>query len=183
MEPGRHRRLTGDVTHARPALGLRALALWTSLPNVGGHGNTVLVDSLDLLFQTVSRERADQLSHFDALDSKAGILLGFAGTLIALSPDVPFPLQVATLLLLVLSAVCAAGAFWPRRMPTLEAEALRGYLRADVEFTMLTLHDTYVVMIQQGSATLSRKVQLVKAAMALLAVAGATLAVAIAIGG
>ena len=141
------------------------------------------MESLDLLLQTVDRERTDQLSHFDALDSKAGIVLGFAGTLIALGPSLSFPLQVVTLTLLVMSAASAAGAFWPRRMPALEAAAMREYLRADVEFTKLTLHDTYVVMVQQGSATLSRKVQFLKAAIALLAVAASTLAVAIATGG
>lgn len=39
--------------------------------------------SLDVLLEHVQQVRAQQLQHFDALDAKAGILLGFAGALIA----------------------------------------------------------------------------------------------------
>lgn len=45
--------------------------------------------SLDLLLELVQRERDKQLAHLDALDNKAGIVLGFAGLLITLAPDVP----------------------------------------------------------------------------------------------
>ncbi len=45
------------------------------------------MDSLDLLLDTVRQERSAQLSHFDSLDSKAGIVLGFAAALIALSSE------------------------------------------------------------------------------------------------
>lgn len=69
------------------------------------------MDSLDLLLDCVRREREAQFAHFEALDSKAGILLAFA-------------------------AVLAVGAFFPRRMPTLDVMNLREYLRVDEEFTM-----------------------------------------------
>ena len=45
------------------------------------------IRAVDVLFDHVRLERIQQLQHFDALDSKAGILLGFAGALIALAPS------------------------------------------------------------------------------------------------
>jgi hypothetical protein len=141
------------------------------------------MESLDLLLQTVSAERTAQLSHFDALDAKAGITLGFAGGLIALSPDLSAVPRGVSLVLLVTAAGCAAASFWPRSLPALEVGSLRRYLRADVEFTKLTLHDTYLAMVQEGWRAAQRKVLLLRLAMATLALAGATLAVGIAFGG
>jgi hypothetical protein len=40
--------------------------------------------SLDLLIELNQAERQLQLAHFDSLDTKAGLVLGFAGVLIAL---------------------------------------------------------------------------------------------------
>jgi hypothetical protein len=36
--------------------------------------------SLDLLLRVVMQEREKQLDHYDALDTKAGVLLAFAGS-------------------------------------------------------------------------------------------------------
>lgn len=55
--------------------------------------------SLDLLLELVQRERDKQLAHLDALDNKAGIVLGFAGLLITLAPDVPVGFQLVGCLL------------------------------------------------------------------------------------
>jgi hypothetical protein len=44
------------------------------------------VRSLDIVFEELRTERDQQLHHFDALDQKAGIVLGFAGALVALAP-------------------------------------------------------------------------------------------------
>src|SRR5437868_4176238 len=115
------------------------------------------MDSLDLLLDCVRREREAQLAHFDALDSKAGILLGFAGGLIALSPDLSGWARDVSLPLLGLAALMAAAAFFPRRMPTLDVRHLREYLQADEEFTKLRLHDSEVQMIDQGGSELGRK--------------------------
>ena len=45
--------------------------------------------SLDVLLEHVQQVRAQQLQHFDALDAKAGILLGSAAALTALGAGVP----------------------------------------------------------------------------------------------
>ena len=45
------------------------------------------VRSITLVKEIVRDERSAQLAHFDALDTKAGVILGFAGVLVALSPS------------------------------------------------------------------------------------------------
>jgi len=41
--------------------------------------------SIDLILAEVRIEREGQLKHFDALDSKAGVILGFAGAIVAIT--------------------------------------------------------------------------------------------------
>lgn len=141
------------------------------------------MDSLDLLLDCVRREREAQLAHFEALDSKAGILLAFAGALITLSPNVDGWTRTVSLPLLACAAILAAGAFFPRRMPTLDVVNLREYLRADEEFTKLRLHDSQLEMITQGGQELGRKAKLMKLAVLLLGLGAVTLAVGIIVGG
>jgi hypothetical protein len=71
--------------------------------------------SLDLLIEINQSERNAQLSHFDSLDTKAGLVLGFAGVLIGLGNQ--SWLGLPSVLLAVLAAGMAVGAFWPRRFP------------------------------------------------------------------
>lgn len=141
------------------------------------------MDSLDLLLDCVRREREAQLTHFDALDSKAGISLDFAGALIALSPSVDAWTRALSLPLMALAAGLAASAFFPRKMPTLDVANLRAYLRADEEFAKLRLHDSQLEMIAQGGRELRRKAGLLKMAVLLLGVGAVTLAVGIIVGG
>lgn len=68
--------------------------------------------SLDLLLALVQRERDKQLAHLDALDDKAGIVLGFAGLLITLAPDVPVAFQLLGVLAGATSIGFALAAFW-----------------------------------------------------------------------
>jgi hypothetical protein len=142
-----------------------------------------MMDSLDLLLDTVRQERTAQLSHFDALDSKAGILLGFAAALIALSSEVTGWFRDVGVIGLGLSAIVAATAFFPRKLPVLDVGELRAYLRADLDFTKLRLHDTQLAMIQTGSSELKRKARLLKLSVLLLGAAAVTLAAGIIVGG
>jgi hypothetical protein len=47
--------------------------------------------SLDIVLAQTRAERDAQLAHFEGLDSKAGVILGFAGALITLTPRVNNP--------------------------------------------------------------------------------------------
>lgn len=108
------------------------------------------MNSLNLLLDTVRQERAAQLSHFDALDTKAGIVLGFAAALVALSSDVSRSFRNVGVIVLSLAALLSAATFFPRQLPALDVRELRAYLQAEVNFTKLRLHDTQVDMILGG---------------------------------
>lgn len=129
--------------------------------------------SLDLLLDLVQQERGHQLSHFDGLDNKAGLILGFAGLLATLAPSTAGGWFLA---IGIVSAAVAAGsalsAFWPRRLPTLEPTSLRDYLGAEEQFTRLTVLDTLELVVNRGSDVLHTKGLRVKGAMVALAVAG-----------
>ena len=49
------------------------------------YGRGMALPSLEVIGNEVSRERDRQLSHFERMDTKAGIILGLAGAVAALS--------------------------------------------------------------------------------------------------
>src|SRR3970040_1572077 len=71
--------------------------------------------SLDLLIEIHQSERNAQLSHFDSLDTKAGLVLGFAGVLIGLGNQ--SWLGLPSVLLAVLAAGMVGGASLARWFP------------------------------------------------------------------
>jgi hypothetical protein len=137
--------------------------------------------SLDIVAKEVRIERGMQLSHFDALDSKAGIVLGFAGAIVALAPG-------GNHLLVVLGRAAAAGSgllalwsFWPRQYWHLDLRSLRDlYLTAEPGFARLRLLDTQIGMAEGMKATLASKALRLKASMAALALAAVLTAVGMA---
>lgn len=128
--------------------------------------------SLELLLELVRAERTKQLTHFDALDNKAGVVLAFAGLLITLTPEVPAVFQVIGVVSASASMVLALTAFWPRRFPLLEPSPLRKYLRAEASFTRLTVLDNLEEFVNEGTRVLRAKAMRLTWALRLL-VAGA----------
>ena len=135
--------------------------------------------SLDLLLELVQQERGKQLAHLDALDNKAGIVLGFAGLLITLAPDVSVGFQLVGVGAGTASIAMALAAFWPRRFPVLEPSALRRYLRADDSFTRLTVHDTFEDFVNEGSDILHAKGRRLGLALSALSLAATAMALGI----
>ena len=93
--------------------------------------------SLDLVASRVRAQLEHQLRHFDGLDNKGGIVLGFAGVVVAIAEQLNLP-TIAGRLAAAIAALLALWAFLPRRYPVLDTRKLRDrYLRADPEFTKL----------------------------------------------
>ena len=136
--------------------------------------------SLELVLEEARAERHAQLVHFEALDSKAGVILGFSGALVALTPDREGLLIAAGRLLAVLSGIAALGSFWPRRYSVTDLRSLRDkYLTAEAMFTKLRLVDTTVAEAIQVRRVLIRKSLLLKSAMIALALAVVSIAGAV----
>ena len=127
--------------------------------------------SLDLILEETRSERQAQLKHFEGLDAKAGILLGFSGAFVALAPTDNAVMAFGRIAA-VLTGLLSLWAFWPRRLGVLNLYVLRQkHLSADPRFTKLSLLDTQVAMIRSTASLLERKAIRLKWAMALQAVA------------
>jgi len=136
----------------------------------GGTGRRA-VGSLDLILEETRIEREAQLGHFDGLDAKAGILLGFSGAVVALAPSDGLVIGLGRLVA-VLAGLASLMAFWPRKFQVMDLYVLRQkYLAAEPQFTKLTILDTQISMLQTTAMLLERKAGRVKSSMATLAAA------------
>jgi hypothetical protein len=129
--------------------------------------------SLELLAEEAAAELAAQERRGDALDSKAGVLLGFSGVLVALTAsNLEGGTADAAALVAGIAALCAGGAFVPRSFPTLALRRLRdSYLTSADEFTRLRLLDTRSAMYEETQRLLAIKGWLVAIASAALGIA------------
>jgi hypothetical protein len=129
--------------------------------------------SLDLVAETVQRELDAQERRGDALDSKAGVILGFAGVLVGLTvKDVHGTLAMVGAFAASFAGVAAGLAFIPRGFPTLKLGPLRlRYLATEASITRLNLLDTQIAMYQETLGHLRVKALLVQLATVALAVA------------
>lgn len=136
--------------------------------------------SLEEILQQVRSEREAQLRHFDALDSKAGIILGFSGALVALAQRGDALVAVGRYAAVV-SGLLALWTFWPRRFEVIELRALRNlYLGSEPAFTRVRLLDTQIAMAEKLASSLHGKARRLKLSMA--ALASAALLVALGLG-
>ena len=132
-----------------------------------------------IVLAQVAAERETINAHAESLDSKAGVVSGFAGVLVglgatakvAVSGGVIFQIGLAVA---VVAAFLAAWAVLPRRYPVLEVERLRqANLTASEAETRLELLDTQIVMVKEAATLVRQKGWRVRAAVGSLAVAAA----------
>jgi hypothetical protein len=132
---------------------------------VGDEGS----DSVGLIREEVRAEHETQLRSFEALDAKAGIVLGFAGALAAIAPlDRNVFVDIGRMAA-VAGALLALTSFWPHSLPILETEPLRDlYLNADPRFTSRRLLDTSIEIVNGTRELMIKKGRRLKFAMAVL---------------
>lgn len=125
-----------------------------------------------MLTSEVQEQLDSQLSHFESLDAKAGVLLGFAGLFVALAPGTETIWIDLARLAGVVSAAAALFAFLPRKFPVIDLYRLRQrYLSAEPDFTRLTLLDTHIEMLDQARRLIEQKALRLKIAIWALLVA------------
>jgi hypothetical protein len=133
--------------------------------------------SIGVLLTAVERRLDQQRSHFESLDTKAGVAVGFAGVIAALAKDVdPFVAKVGVGVAVV-AAVLAMLSFRPRKHPIFDPLPLREHLQADERSTQLKLLDTQIEMSRQTDGLVKAKARLLQAALAVLVVSVVLLAV------
>ena len=134
--------------------------------------------SLDVIAAQVTSERQTMNAHAESLDTKAGVVLGFAGVLVGLgataqtvvSSDLTFKVGLGVA---VAAALSAAFGFLPRKYPVVEVLPLREFLTASENETKLTLLDVQIDMVIETAKLVRQKGRRVKTAVGLLAIAAA----------
>lgn len=128
--------------------------------------------SLGVLAPEVQEQMGSQMTHFESLDAKSGVLLGFAGLFVVLAPESETHWIDLARFGGVVSAGAALFAFLPRRFPVFELHRLRqAYLSAEPDFTRLVLLDTRIEMLDQARRLIEQKAFRLKVAIWALVVA------------
>ena len=134
--------------------------------------------SVEALYEELRIERQAMRNDFDALDSKAGVVLGFAGALGALAPVGRNIIVELGRGAAVLGVLLALWAFWPRDYQVLDFLALRSrYLAASPQRTRLDLFDTHTAIVARTRAEIAQKSNRARLAMVSLALAAVLVAV------
>jgi hypothetical protein len=123
-----------------------------------------------------SAEAQDQLaaerSHFEALDTKAGVLLGFSGLLAALTPENPSWWAAGARLTGIASAALALAVFVPRDYPLVDIRRFRNtHVAADPALTRLILLDNHLLALDRAEALSDQKSRRLRASIAMLFIA------------
>jgi hypothetical protein len=134
--------------------------------------------SLDVVEGTVRRELDAQERRVDAADTRAGLILGFAGIVVTVGGGGWLPLALTAQLLAGLAAAAALTALAPRTLSGLDVRALRALLDTDPVGARLTLLRTQLTRHAEQRARLAAKLARLRLATRLLmaALAFATLA-------
>lgn len=133
--------------------------------------------SIELLAAEVRARRETQLRHLESLDARAGVVLGFAGALVALARGAAAPAAIAARFIAAAAALMALWAFLPRGYPEADPAALREhYEAADPAVTQGMLMDSDVEMWLAGSEVVKVKAVRLTVSIGLLAGAVAVLA-------
>ena len=129
--------------------------------------------SLPVLAEVTARELETQERRSDALDAKAGVVLGFAGVLVPLSlANLHGNLAHVGAGFAGLAALLASGGFVPRNTPALALRQLRdSYITSEETFTRLRVLDTQIAMHDRTNDRLALKALLITASVLALAVA------------
>jgi len=132
--------------------------------------------SLDLIAAEVDHERDAQIRHMDAVDTKAGIVLGAAGALVAIASTRLEVELIPGLVFGLASALLAMTVLLPYSFPGWELRRLRDrFVRSEPGFARLHVVDTMIVMVERMKEHLERKVWRLKCAIGSLALAAVSL--------
>lgn len=125
--------------------------------------------SLDLVRGEVDRQLDVQLRHFEGIDTKAGVVLGFSAAFVALTASAVSDLVRAGTILAGIAALLALGAFWPRKYPVIDLLKFRDrYLNAELPFAAIHLLDTKIRMEQEARNAVHNKARRLEASIVFL---------------
>jgi hypothetical protein len=130
-----------------------------------------LTEGSGLIAGEIRAERDALVRHLDALDAKAGIVLGSAGVVAAIAAQRVSATYGTGLGISVLAALTALAALIPQRLPVWDVDDLRRYVVAEPVFTTTTMLDSSIDMVRELKLVLELKIDRLRVAALLLGLA------------
>ncbi len=124
--------------------------------------------TLSFLLETLQSERSQQLSHFEALDARASVIVGFAGLLMTLIPDVPKSRLLVSVAAAGVTSLFGLSSFWARSFPAIRPLPLRQVIGEDLQWVRAGVYDQVEAMLAEGSVVLARKATRLRIALVFL---------------
>jgi hypothetical protein len=146
-------------------------SLFTRTDHLSGSGVDTVgqYPSLDIIRRELEFEVASQERRGASLDTKAGLILGFAGVIAGFAKDLPRWWLPPALLLAVAAGGTAVRALFPRIAASVRPQQLRNrHLTKAEHETALILLDTRIVLYEQDEERLKLKLKWMKVAVVLL---------------
>ena len=114
-------------------------------------------DSVDFLLERAQAERDAQSRLYEGVETKAGVVLGFAGVLVAVGPK-RSGLALAATVLAAVAALAGLGTFLPDRHFDLNLREIRDrYASAALPFTRVALLNAQVRAWERVSSAMAGK--------------------------
>jgi hypothetical protein len=127
--------------------------------------------SLDVVRTELDLERAIQDRRSESADSRAGIVLGFAGVVAGVALGSKSLLAIPGLIAAGVAAILAARVVWPQPQSTIDPRVLRlTYLAAPSSATALSVLDTRLKDYEFNQDQIKLKIKRLKTAIAALTV-------------
>jgi hypothetical protein len=137
--------------------------------------------SLSLILETSARERQARASLLEAMDARAGVLLGFAAALTALAPrDVNLLVETGRASA-VLGCLAALLTFWPREYGNVDLDRLNEYITAEFSFTARNLARAQSEIVLAITELLVKKTRRLRIGMLLIGAAALSIAMGLAL--
>ena len=130
--------------------------------------------SLELIADEARTQRDELVRHLDAVDAKAGIVLGASAAVAAIGAQNFTLARGPGVILAVVGALLALSSIVPQRFATWDTAELRTYLVSDPAFTKLAMLDTSLVILTRLRRLLEEKVSRFRTAAVLLGLAVVT---------
>jgi len=127
--------------------------------------------SLDLIADEARLQLEELVRHLDAVDAKAGIVLGASAAVAAIGAQHFTVIRGPGMGLAVVAALIALAAIVPQRFATWDGAELRDYIVSDPVFTKLALLDTSLVIMNRLRRLLQKKVSRFRTAAVMLGLA------------
>jgi hypothetical protein len=134
--------------------------------------------SHDVIERELDRLTLAQAGAMSSLDTKAGLLAGFAAVLAGIAPSDTDALRLASRVVAVLAALAAVWAYWPKRQSEeiSPANLHRAYLARPARETRETLLATRTHLFTKNEPRLQKKYVRMEIALILILVSVALLA-------